>query len=351
MTIRDALIRAYALARSVWQAVVGMLCYSWRGEAGHGTWNALLYLHCATNGASTDLLRRVMRRLRPAPAPIHRFVSRLGTFDADALTEIADRIRRDGYYTFPQRLPASFCDEIVRSARAADGWARLNGNQLETLPTFDPDHPLTPRYILPEAKVWQIPAYQRLIADPVFVNLSQSYFGGASALKEVSLWWSPVVDGKPNEDAAQLFHFDYDAAPIWLKFFIYLSDVTEETGPHVFAKGSHRLQQERARDILRRGYVRIGDDEVGRVFGRDNVVELAGKKGTVFAVDTMGFHKGKPPLSGHRVLAQLEFAVPLFVPSRSAPLRLPRQLDPELAEARTAYAWAFARYPLTARSG
>ncbi|MBU6507899.1 MAG: hypothetical protein KGQ82_10405, partial [Alphaproteobacteria bacterium] len=182
MTIRDALIRAYALARSVWQAVVGMLCYSWRGEAGHGTWNALLYLHCATNGASTDLLRRVMRRLRPAPAPIHRFVSRLGTFDADALTEIADRIRRDGYYIFPQRLPASFCDEIVRSARAADGWARLNGNQLETLPTFDPDHPLTPRYILPEAKVWQIPAYQRLIADPVFVNLSQAYFGGASAL-------------------------------------------------------------------------------------------------------------------------------------------------------------------------
>ncbi|MGH6975573.1 MAG: phytanoyl-CoA dioxygenase family protein [Stellaceae bacterium] len=348
MTIRNALVRAYALVRSASSAMWGMLCYGWRGEAGHKAWNAFLYLHCATNGRSTEILRQFMRWLRPAPAPIHRFASQLGTFDAGGLRDIADRIRRDGYYVFPQRLPESFCDEIVRSARATEGWARLKGNQLETVPTFDPDHPITPRYILPEVRVWQIPPYQRLIADPVFVNLSQSYFDAASALKEVSLWWSPAMDGKPDEDAAQLFHFDYDAAPIWLKFFIYLSDVTEETGPHVFVKGSHLLRQEKARAILDRGYVRIGDDEVRHAYGRENVVELAGKKGTVFAVDTMGFHKGKPPVSGHRVLAQLEYAMPLFVPSRSAPLPLPRQLEPTLAETRKTYAWAFARYPLIA---
>lgn len=348
MKTRDVLIRVYTRARSAWNAAWGMLCYAWRGEAGHKAWRGLLDLHCATNGRSTEILRQVMRRLKPAPVPIHRFTSQLGTFDAGALRDIADHIRRDGYYVFPQRLPESFCDEIVRGARAADGWARLRGNRLETVPTFDPDHPITPRYILPEARVWRIPPYQRLIADPVFVNLSQSYFGGASALKEVSLWWSPVTGGKPDEDAAQLFHFDYDAAPIWLKFFVYLSDVTEQTGPHVFVKGSHLLRQEKARSILARGYVRIDDDEVRRVYGRENVVELAGKKGTVFAVDTMGFHKGKPPVSGHRVLAQIEFAMPLFVPSRSAPLPLPRQLEPALAEACQAYAWAFARYPLTA---
>jgi hypothetical protein len=78
------------------------------------------------------------------------------------------------------------------------------------------------------------------------------------------------------------------------------------------------------------------------------VVELAGPKGTVLAVDTMGFHKGKPPISGYRLLAQLEYASPLFVQSASSPLPMPRNALPELLATRNAYPWAFKRFPLPA---
>jgi hypothetical protein len=345
--IRRMLGRAYLLVRSVWNVACGMLYYPWRGEVGHGTWEGFLYLHCRTNGRSTEILRRVMRRLKPPPAPIHPIASLLGTFDGGSLANIAEHIRRDGYYVFPQRLPQALCDEIIRSARAVEGWSRWKGKGYETVPVFDPDHPVTPRYVLPEPKIWRIPAYQRLVADPLFLNLSQSYFGGVSTLKDISLWWSPVTGGEPDDDAAQLFHFDYEPIPIWLKFFVYLTDVRAETGPHVFVKGSHRLRQEKARALLARGYVRISDKDIDETFGHENVIELTGLAGTVFVADTMGFHKGKLPESGHRVIAQIEYAMPLFVPFRSDPLPLPRELEPSLAAARAAYPWAFARYPLS----
>jgi hypothetical protein len=345
--LRRTLGRGYIFARSVFNIAWGMLRYSWRGEVEHRTWEGFLYMHCRTNGRSTEILRRVMRQWKPPPAPIDPFTSLLGTFDADKLTRIADDIRRDGYYVFPSRITETLCEEIIRSARAAEGWTRWHGNGYEAVPVFDPDHPVTPRYVMPESRIWRIPAYQRLVADPLFLNLSQSYFGGVSTLKDISLWWSPVTGEKPDEDAAQLFHFDYEPIPIWLKFFIYLNDVKPDTGPHVFVKGSHRLQQEKARALLARGYVRISDDDIDAVFGHENVVELCGRAGTVFVADTMGFHKGKLPEAGHRIIAQLEYAMPLFVPYRSNPLPLPRDLEPSLAATRAAYPWAFARYPVT----
>ena len=344
--LRRKLGKTYLFARSIGGVIWGMLSYLWRGEIGHASWEGFLYLHCRTNGRSTAVLRRVMRRLEPPPAPIHPFTSLLGRFDAEGLRSICDQIRRDGYYVFPERLPETFCDDIVRYARHVEGWTRWKGGGYETVPVFDPDHPVTPRYVLPEAKIWRIPDYQRLVADPLFLNLSQSYFGGVATLKDISLWWSPAPGEKPDEDAAQLFHFDYEPIPIWLKFFIYLNDVTPETGPHVFVKGSHRLQHEKAAALLARGYVRIPDDDIDEAFGHENVVELTGRAGTVFVADTMGFHKGKPPERGERVIAQIEYAMPLFVPIRSSPMPLPKDIDPSLAATHASYPWAFARYPL-----
>src|SRR5262249_4996452 len=156
---------------------------------------------------------------------------------------------------------------------------------------------------------------QRIIGDPVFVNVSQAYIGAETALKNVSMWWSAALDGKPDlEDyAAQQFHFDYDPAPKWLKFFIYLTDVDSQSGPHIFVRGSHRCRHPKLRDIFARGYFRIADDEIEGVFGKDHIMELAGPRGTVRAVDTLGFHKGKPPQRGNRLVTQLEFATPLFI--------------------------------------
>ena len=309
-------------------------------------WMRLLRFHCLTNGASTRLTRRAMTILRPAAGTPERFESLFGTFDAKAVADAAQTIRDQGFYVFPGLIPAEICDQIAGGVRDYSGWSWRDETGLHRVAAFDPMNLTAPRYELPESEIWKIKAYQRIVADPLFVHLSRAYFGSQAILKELGLWWSPGLGAnRPNSVAAQMFHFDFDAAPVWLKFFVYLNDVGSENGPHVFVRGSHRLGQDKCREIIARGYERVTDEEIEQTFGRDNVMQMTGPKGTVFAVDTMGFHKGKLPISGHRLLAQLEFATPLFVPIKRTPLPLPKDAIPSLLAARAACPDAFARFP------
>jgi len=306
----------------------------------------LLSLHCLTNGRSTIVARRAVALWKPSPKPIQPFASMFGQFDAASMEHMAEKIRRDGYFVFSEKIPAAICDDITGGVRSYKGWIYRDDTGMKSVAEFEPNKLDKARYELAEASVWQIPAYQQIVADPIFVNLSQAYFRGRSILKELALWWSPAVHkAAPDAEAAQVFHFDYDAAPIWLKFFVYLNDVAPTTGPHVFVKGSHRIGMERSRELLSRGYVRLQDSEIANVYGADNIVEICGAKGTVIAVDTIGFHKGGVPSEGHRVLAQIEYATPLFVPTHSRPLPMPTNATATLLAARSAYPWAFARFP------
>jgi len=315
-------------------------------EPSHRDWLRFLRLHCLTNGASTYLARRAMAKLRPAPALPEAFQSLFGHFDANRVAEAAQTIRDQGYYVFPGQVPAEICDEIAVGVRNYSGWSWRDGAGIHRLASFDPEALTAPRYELPESEIWKIKGYQRIVADPLFIHLSRAYFGSQAMLKELGLWWSPGLGAnRPDSNAAQMFHFDYDAAPVWLKYFVYLNDVGSHNGPHVFVRGSHRLGQEKSRSIIARGYERVSDEEIEQTYGRDNVLEMTGPKGTVFAVDTMGFHKGKLPVSGYRLLAQLEFAAPLFVPVKSNPLSFPADAIPSLLAARTAHPDAFARFP------
>jgi hypothetical protein len=323
-----------------------LLRYRLGTEPTQRDWLRMLRLHCMTNGASTGLARRAMARLRPAPAIPAQFHSMFGNFDAKRLAEAAQTIRDQGFYVFPGRIPAEFCDEIAGGVRNYSGWSWRDEAGVHRMDSFDPQTLTAPRYELPEAEIWKIKGYQRIVADPLFIHLARAYFGSQATLKELGLWWSPGNRAnRPDAKAAQMFHFDYDAAPVWLKFFVYLNDVGVENGPHIFVRGSHRLGLDKARKIIARGYERITDEEIEQTYGRDNVLEMTGPKGTVFAVDTMGFHKGKLPVSGHRLLAQLEFATPLFVPVKSKPLPMPPDAIPGLLAARAAHPDAFARFP------
>ena len=91
---------------------------------------------------------------------------------------------------------------------------------------------------------------------------------------------------------AQLYHFDMDR-PQFLKLFFYLTDVTPDTGPHCYVRASHR---ERPAALWRDG--RHADDEVLALYGRASEVEITAPRGTLIAVDTSGFRKGKPLIRG-----------------------------------------------------
>ncbi len=95
------------------------------------------------------------------------------------------------------------------------------------------------------------------------------------------------------------------------KFFIYLTDVTPENGPHCFVAKSHgRNGQPRA--LLQRGQTRISDEDVRQHYPAEAFLEFTGPAGTIIAEDSRGFHKGKPVQSGDRLILELEFSDSLF---------------------------------------
>ena len=127
-------------------------------------------------------------------------------------------------------------------------------------------------------------------------------------------------------------------------FFIYLTDVGPENGPHVYARGSHIAGHPSAGPLLSRGYVRIPDPDIAAAFGKENMVELLGKRGTILAVDTRGFHKGKMLTAGHRLMTQLTYSYPPYSGAHGVAKKIGGEVDPSLAKAIKTTPRVFERY-------
>ena len=108
------------------------------------------------------------------------------------------------------------------------------------------------------------------------------------------------------DQTALYLHFDMDRL-FFLKFFIYLTDVTPDTGPHVFVAGSHRRKPPPFRQDRR-----FDDDEVAAHYPAPAIRTVCGPRGTIFAADTRALHKGEPVVRGERLVLQAEFAISKF---------------------------------------
>ena len=131
---------------------------------------------------------------------------------------------------------------------------------------------------------------------------------GHPILRNVTAWYSvrPSQFGLNHEmKAAQQYHADNDQPTGWVKVFIYLTDVSEENGPHVFVPGSHR---ERPAELAMDG--RFSDEVVERCYGPGH--KITGPAGTVVVANTQGMHKALTVRSGMRAIFQLECVNCLF---------------------------------------
>lgn len=317
----------------------GLAEYALRGRMRAGVRNPLLRLHCRTNGRGTALITPLLRFFRP-PRPRALATGALGTLSVARQDEIAAAIERDGFYIFDTKLPPDWCDAIEAFARATP--ARIETSDQPTL--FDPAHPRSKTYRIQEDDIVKSPVMRRLMTDPSVLAVVETYLKILPVLSGVNLWFSPAYGNAPGEEAAQEFHFDFDPPPIWLLFFVYLTDVGPDNGPHVFVRGTHVPGKPGMKDLLARGYVRIPDEDIVARFGAENVVELKGGRGTILAVDTRGMHKGKMPVTGHRLMAQLSFSTPPFSDAHGDTVRLPEELDPAFAEAIGTEAKIYTRY-------
>jgi hypothetical protein len=259
-------------------------------------------VYMLTNGRLTDY---VSWRLAKQVRPVEEAAGATGLIPALSAGEFStalSELRRDGLYRFERRLDERVCDELIAFAcrtPCAPFGDNIAAEQAPVL--FDPQSPIAATYFFDQQTLAECPLVQKLIADPTALRLAQAYLGMEPILNGHPMWWSAPFKRSADARAAQLFHFDLDRSR-FLKIFIYLLDVTEENGPHVYVRGTHHRK---ARRLIRDG--RIPDEDIFACYPPDRVVTITGLKGAVFAEDTRGFHKGTPVLQGARLVFELTY--------------------------------------------
>lgn len=144
-----------------------------------------------------------------------------------------------------------------------------------------------------------IATLHELALDPRLLRITAAYFGCRPYLDSIQAWWSLAGNEQPEE--AENFHRDNDSIR-FLKFFLYLTDVSPGHGPHKFVVGSHRDGK-----LLERR--RYRDEEVENAFGVERIRTMTGAAGDAFIEDTWGLHKGQLPQAGPRLLVQFRYSV------------------------------------------
>jgi hypothetical protein len=169
--------------------------------------------------------------------------------------------------------------------------------------------------------VHSIPSAIRLANDPLVLSLVSNYLNCRPTIDDIVAWWS--LPGRPAPKEEQFFHRDRDAIR-FLKLFVYLSDVGEQDGPHVFIAGSHRSP--RLVEVRRR----YEDADVVREFPIERQQRHTGSFGTCFLEDTFGLHKGEMPKgTATRLLLQVRYtSVPSNFARRPTGQPIPRDYDP-----------------------
>lgn len=226
-------------------------------------------------------------------------------FISDRHSAVVETLQRDGICLLESPLPEELRARLETLARQT---ACLRVDPLRSGPPkarFDQDRPTAVRYDVPEMDLVADPTVQSILADRSFFAIAESYLGGTPVQDLVAMWWTSATEHS-SSIAAQKFHFDLDRLR-FLKWFIYLTDVDADTGPHAYVRGSHV-----GTPLTRTGDRRYGDDEVLGAHGHESVVTITGAKGTMFLADTKGLHKGLPVKRGHRLVFQLEYASSLF---------------------------------------
>jgi hypothetical protein len=125
------------------------------------------------------------------------------------------------------------------------------------------------------------PAIARITRDSSILSVARSYFGCVVNLVECKVF----ISGENTPDSLSSgFHFDH-AGLRSLNVIVYLNDVDEDRGPHVFVAGTHR--NKKFRDFLRE-MTSIPEIE-RRYAGR--IMTVTGSAGTVLLENAEVFHR------------------------------------------------------------
>ena len=252
--------------------------------------------------------------------------------DAPEIPSAVAGVERDGFYVFSKVMDRSITDAIRTFAETVPSVARGAGTPPAVYPR---SNPAVGRYDIDEEAALSCAEVQEFATDPGLATVARKYLGQPVIMDEVAFWWTTNRRAEDANINAQMFHQDRDRLS-FLKFFIYLTDVTPDTGPHVYLRGSHRSIP----PSLRRDG-RLTDEAVREAGLGHEIKELCGPAGTLMAVDTIGLHKGKTPISSDRLALENEFSTSLFGMDYEIPHFTPTELVKERV---SQMPWVMQRY-------
>ncbi|NJJ60291.1 phytanoyl-CoA dioxygenase family protein [Pseudomonas sp. B14(2022)] len=148
--------------------------------------------------------------------------------------------------------------------------------------------------------------------DDRVLRIVEAELGVKATLSNISTWWS--IPGHDTPQAAESFHRDVDDLR-FIKLFVYLTDVDDESGPHAFIPKSQKHMGYRT---IRR----YSDEEIKNEFGDTGIKYFTGTKGTAFLENTFGLHKGQIPKKKRRLLFQAQYSLHPIGLSDYSPTRL-----------------------------
>jgi hypothetical protein len=205
-------------------------------------------------------------------------------------------LKKNGYLIIENFLNEFQIDSIVKELsnfKVSDPWDTSKG-------FFNPHMPPSGTHVgyYKKSDLSQISILKEISNSPQLNAYISKYVGKNFKCTGMGSWWTFGNNINPQE--AELFHRDIDNL-LWLKVFIYLTDVDENCGPHVFIPGSHRMNKSLT-------FRRIPDAEANMKFGK--FTYHLGKKGTLIIEDTFGLHKGQHISSNkNRLIFQLQYSI------------------------------------------
>lgn len=301
----STLTQKAALIKECWD---GFKVFEATGATPEPAYLAMRQLYVQTDGWFNDVWQMLYgmshrrRKLPPLSGSLFR------TFDEAAVAKAVDSINRDGYYVFPEKVPAAMLDAIHEYSLTVP--ASMEGEayqEVEQKGYFDEADPKAAIYRFAQGDTIDNPVAQDIMADPVLLEIASGYFKSQASYCNVHMWWTtPYGCQTPNPRLAQQYHFDMDRFK-FLNFFLYVTDVGPEDGPHCFIRGSHKRKPSRFLQDRR-----FTDEEVAEYYGPEDHVEINGPRGTIMAVDGRGLHKAKMPTRGNRLIFLSSMSSSLF---------------------------------------
>jgi hypothetical protein len=253
------------------------------------------------------------RRARAARRPS-------STYAFDRQEKVVEDIERDGFAIVRNAVPKELLLQILSEAEGhldagtsllpisrdsarkkgemSFGSAKLTTDEIKRGQGYMRQHT---NYVSIANPAVTCPTVWKAAFHPLLIDIAHSYLNCVPAVGGLNLRKSYVND-LPEFDTLY-FHVDPNS-PRFLKFFFYLNDVDENGGPFCYVRGSHKKRfpgwRSKGRWTL---------EEMTKVYGAENVLNLTANLGDMIVADTNGFHRGTKVVSRDRFMLTVDYSI------------------------------------------